>query len=500
MKHIKKVVTLFLTFAMVLAMSATVFADDTYTITINKATSDKAAHTYGAYQLFKGDLATVDGKTVLSNIQWGDNVSSGTLITELKKISAFSSLSDTASAKDVAKAIGDANISDDSAAAKELAEAVSKAVTGTAKGTTTIAADATSGTITELPAGYYLVKDDAAVSGEGAKTRYILEVVDNVTVTEKADVPTVDKTVGTEKKNVSDYNIGDPVPYTITGTLPSNFADYKTYKTYTFTDTMSAGLTPPAAADVSIKVGDDDVTSLFDVNISGQTMTISLKSGVDLKTAKHGSSDFVASDKIVVTYNAVLNDNAVIGGTGNDNTVDLTFSNNPNSGGDGDTGTTPPDKVVVFTYKIIANKVNESNQPLAGAGFTLYKEDGTTVVKTFAAGDATSFEFKGVDAGTYILKETTVPTGYNKVDDITITITAQYDETKNPPEISSLTCTPTDFTVDLSAGSVTGTIKNQKGSELPSTGGIGTVIFYTLGSLLVIGCGIVLISRKRTNN
>ena len=88
----------------------------------------------------------------------------------------------------------------------------------------------------------------------------------------------------------------------------------------------------------------------------------------------------------------------------------------------------------------------------------------------------------------------------NKVDDITITITAQYDETKNPPEISSLTCTPTDFTVDLSAGSVTGTIKNQKGSELPSTGGIGTVIFYTLGSLLVIGCGIVLISRKRTNN
>jgi fimbrial isopeptide formation D2 family protein/LPXTG-motif cell wall-anchored protein len=262
---------------------------------------------------------------------------------------------------------------------------------------------------------------------------------------------------------------------------------------------MSAGLTPPAPTAVEIKVGSDDVTSLFDVTVSGQTMTIKLKNGIDLKTAKHGSSDFAADDEIVVSYNAKLNDSAVIGGTGNDNTVNLEFSNNPNSGGDGDKGKTPDDKVVVFTYKIIANKVDENNQPLKGAGFTLYKEDGT-VFKEFAAGDATSFEFKGVDAGKYVLKETTVPAGYNKVADINIEITAQYDESKEPPTLSSLTATPSDFTVDLTAGSVTGTIKNEKGSELPSTGGIGTVIFYVLGSLLVIGCGIVLVSKRRTNN
>lgn len=503
MKHIKKVITLALAFAMVLAMSVSVFAaDTTYSITIKKAESDKAAHTYGAYQLFKGDLSEEDGKKVLSNIQWGDNVDGSAVITALNALPDFTIAAD-ATPKAVAEAIAAKNYTTDSAGAKALADALGGVVSGTAKGTATIAASETQGTISGLPAGYYLVKDDAAVTAEGAKTRYILQVVSDVTVTEKGDVPSVDKTVGTENKNVADYNVGDPVPYTITGTLPSDFADYKTYTTYTFTDTMSAGLTPPDPDDVTIKVGNDVITNLFDVAVDGQTITISLKSGVDLKTAKHGTGEgtaFTADDEIVVSYSAILNNSAVVGGTGNINTVNLQFSNNPNSNGEGDKGKTPDDKTVVFTYKIIANKVDENGAALAGAGFTLYKADGTTVVKEIAAGTTTSFEFSGVDAGTYILKETTVPKGYNKVDDITITISATYNEDVDPPTIKTLTADPEDFTVNITAGSVTGAIQNQKGSELPSTGGIGTVIFYTLGSLLVIGCGIVLISRKRTNN
>ena len=529
MKTLKKMMVLVLSVLMVLGTTmVTSFADETYTITINKDSSDHAAHTYGAYQLFKGDLAEKDGKTILSNIQWGDNVNSATLITELNKLDGFS-LPDDATARQVAKAISDNNYSTDSAGAKALAEAVNKAVTGNPKGTASVAADAKSGTISGLAAGYYLVKDTAAVSGEGASTKYILEVVKNVTVTEKASVPTVDKRVGTENKKVADYSIGDDVPYTVTGILPAEFDRYESYKTFTFTDTMSDGLTPPAANAVTVKIGQDDITSLFDVAINGQVLTVSLKNNVDLKTAVHGSSNtkFAANDQIVVSYSAKLNDSAVIGGDGNVNTVNLEFSNNPNSDGDGDTGTTPDDKTVVFTYKIVADKVEPTDdaaineqaysaltdeqkkdyvkigneyqkvKPLAGAGFTLYKADGTTVVKEIAAGDTTSFEFKGVDAGTYVLKETTVPAGYNKVDDITITVTAQYDETAKPPVITSLTCAPTDFVATAATGTVQGKILNQKGSELPTTGGMGTTVLYIIGGALVVICGIMLIAKKR---
>lgn len=500
MKHTKRIFAILLSMAMILtmtiAMSATVFAaDETYTVTIYKDASDKAAHTYGAYQLFKGDLADEEGTKILSNITWGDNVTPATIITELNKLDGFDLAAD-ATAAQVAKAISDKNYTANSAEAQALAEALNKGITGSPKGTASVAADAESGEITGLAPGYYLVKDTAAVSGEGASTKYILEVVSDVEVTEKASVPSVDKTVG-DGAEYGDYNIGDPIPYSIKGTLPAEFAKFTTYKTFTFTDEMSAGLTPPAAGDVTVKIGSDDITALFNVAVDGQKITVSLKNGIDLKTATHGSNvNFAAGDEIVVSYNATLNDNAVIGGTGNVNTAKLEFSNNPNSDGDGDTGTTPEDKTVVFTYKILANKVDENSEPLAGAGFTLFKEDGT-VVKEYAAGETVSFEFKGVDAGTYILRETTVPAGYNKVDDITITVTPTYDATKDPVTLTALTCTPDTFTATASTGTVEGNIINEKGATLPSTGGIGTIIFYVLGSLLVVGCGIVLISKRR---
>ena len=195
-KTFKKMLSLVIALAMVMAMGLTAFAEEapTYTITITKDSTDKAAHTYGAYQIFKGDLAEENGKKTLSNIQWGDNVTSATAITELNKIEAFSDLPADASAATVAKAIADANLTNDSAVAKAIADAFAAAVTSPKK-TVDIAAGETSGEITGLAAGYYLVKDTAAVSGEGASTRYILEVVSDVRVTEKANVPSVTKKV-----------------------------------------------------------------------------------------------------------------------------------------------------------------------------------------------------------------------------------------------------------------------------------------------------------------
>jgi len=540
-----------------------------FTITITKDTTDKAAHTYGAYQIFKGDLAETEGadgttaKKVLSNIEWGSGIDTtkvSALITELNAIEGIT-IASGANAAAVAKAIGDAGLENDSAKAQAVADAFNKALSSTTAGAGTIAADATSGTITGLNAGYYLIKDTADVDGEGALTRFMLEVVSNVAVTEKASVPSLTKkvkekndTTGEESgwQDAADYDIGDTIPYQITGTLPSKFAEFDTYKTYTITDTLSAGLTAPAASGITVKVGEADVTSHFDITITGeatavQTIIIALKTGEDLKTWT--SPALTKDSTFVVDYTATLNTSAVIGSEGNPNTAKLEFSNNPNYNGDGDTGTTPEDKVIVFTYEIKALKVEptsdaaidqtaynaltdaekadyvkvgdkwQKTQALSGAGFTLYKKvpagtegatDGYLKIGNEITG-VTTFEFKGTDAGEYKLVETTVPAGYNKCADITFTVAATYDTVSADPKLKTLTVTPEtagfvveststttdDVTTTTFSGNITGKVLNQSGTVLPSTGGIGTTIFYVVGSILVVAAGVLLITKKR---
>ena len=593
MKIFTKLLGIVLIITLVMSMGTMVWADDpapttggsegggtegggaqaatTYAITITKDTSDKAAHTYGAFQIFKGDLdekteGTTTTKT-LSNIQWGDDITpSATLITAINTalgLTGNAALANDASAATVAKAISDKSLTFDSADAQALADAFNAALKTTTSKTGTIAADATSGTITGLSAGYYLIKDTADVNGEGALTRFMLEVVSNISVTEKASVPTLTKkvkdkndTTGNESgwQDAADYDIGDTIPYQITGTLPSRFEEFDTYKTYTITDTLSAGLTAPAASGITVKVGETDVTSHFNITISGantevQTITIALNNGEDLKTWTNPA--LTKDSTFVVDYTATLNTSAVIGSAGNPNTAKLEFSNNPNYNSDGDTGTTPDDKVIVFTYEIKALKVEptsdaaidqttysgltdaqkadyvkvgdkwQKTKTLAGAGFTLFKK-----VPTGTAGavdgylqigeeikNTTTFEFKGTDAGEYKLVETTVPAGYNKCADITFTVNATYDTASADPKLKSLTVTPetagftvtttetkdatgnvTEITTD---GIISGKVLNQKGAVLPSTGGVGTTIFYVVGSILVVAAGVLLITKKR---
>ena len=555
-KTFKKMLSLVIALAMVMAMGLTAFAEDapTYKITITKDSTDKAAHTYGAYQIFKGNLAEENGKKTLSNIQWGDNVTSATAITELQKIEAFSNLPADASAATVAKAIADANLTNDSAGAKAIADAFAAAVTSPKK-TVNIAADKTSGEITGLAAGYYLVKDTAAVSGEGASTRYILKVVSNVSVTEKANVPSVTKKVKekndttnntTDWQDAADYDIGDEIDYKLEGTLPSEFAVFKKYTVYKFTDELSAGLTYKAdSAKVVLNTENGtDITELFDISVSGQILTVSLKNGKDLRA----DNRFTKDSKIIVLYKATLNENAERGSEGNPNEVELEFSNNPYWNGEGtpDSGKTPKDKVIVFTYEIKALKVEptsdaaitqeayealtdtdkakyvkvgekyQKTQELNGAGFTLYKNvNGTYEAVGKEIKNTTTFEFKGTDAGKYKLVETTVPTGYNKAEDIEIEVTATYDTDSADPKLTGLRVTPetAGFVVESTntttgegadavttttySGVISGKVLNQKGATLPSTGGMGTTLFYVLGAVLVLGAGVVLISRRR---
>ena len=517
---------------LVLSCFAALAEDTTYTITITKDTTDKAAHTYGAFQLFKGKLEEKDGKKVLSDVQWGDDIDStkiDALIAELDAIDGVTIAADKHTASDIARAISDANMTNDDAKAQKVADAFAKAIDSTPKETGTIAADATTGTISGLPAGYYFVKDTAAVTAEGALTRFILEVVGNVSVAEKASVPSVEKKVqekndstgDTAWQDAADYDIGDSVPYQITGTLPSKFAEFDTYTTYTFTDTLSAGLTPPEASAVSVKddKGNDLVAKgLFTVNVNDQIITVALASDKDLRASTDPA--FTKDSKIIVTYNATLNENAKLGAVGNDNKVKIEFSNNPNYDGDGDTGTTPEDKVTVFTFKLITNKLDEDETtPLKGAGFTLYKWDAsqTGTDKYVQVGaemkgeNMTTFQFTGKDSGQYKLVETTVPTGYNKADDLEFKVVATYATTGNPPALTDLKVTDlqgntlTTWTIDsVTYGEVTSTyaqgstnITNKKGSQLPSTGGIGTTLFYIGGGILVLLAIVMLVTKKR---
>lgn len=545
MRKVKKLIGVLLAAVMVLAMGVPAFAaSGSYTLTINGAS---AGHTYEAYQIFAGDLSE-NGQT-LSNVTWGDGVNGEALLAALKGTEEETTAYETCTtAADVAKVLE--TYEDNSSEMKAFADIAGQHLSGTTSG---ILGGYNEGsyTISGLAAGYYLVKDkDGSVPGTDAYTDFILKVVQNTTVTPKSDVPTVEKKVQEDDKynqdggygngynDVADWNIGDAVPFKLIGTLPANFADYDTYQ-YIFHDTLSAGLT---LNEDSIKVyyasdkAGTDKTEIplgkYEVEAPGTEETG--QCSFEVAFADLTSVEGVAADKyIIVEYTATLNTSAEIGLPGNPNKVYLEFSNNPNSGGEGDTGKTPEDEVIVFTYELDVTKVDgtDTDIKLKDAEFKLYDANGKYVIVN-DAGKVTGwadteedgstlksdgnglFKVIGLDDGTYYLKETKAPDGYNKITEpIEIVITAatvndQNWEAAEDPE-DALTALKIQVTVgssetsgngDTETGIVATDIQNNKGAELPGTGGMGTTIFYVLGAILVLGAGVLLIARKRTDS
>ena len=446
----------------------------------------------------------------MSNIVWGSGVSEA----------GQTALGDAAAKAETLKTEADA---------KAFAKAVAPYLT-TAAGSANTVTDGKY-VISGLAAGYYLVKDqDGSLTGDNdSYTEYIIQVVGNVTATPKSDVPEVQKkvkdindstdTTKTDWQDSADYDIGDSIPFQLKATLADNVSSYTTYKVV-FHDTLSKGLTYNNDAKVYI---DGTETNGFavtaTVNADATTLTVSCD---DVKALSA-----VNSSAITVEYTAKLNENAVLGSAGNPNEVYLEYSNNPNKSekGNNETGETPKDVVIVFTYKTIINKVDSENKPLTGAAFKLEKlikgKDGAadtwTTVKEFIVDETTtSFTFSGLDDGQYKLTETKTPVGYNTIDPIYFVIEATHDETADAPTLKTLNAYLTDAngnkqtevkdgesvnidlgTVDLTAGSITTTVVNKSGSELPSTGGIGTTIFYVLGGVLVLAAVVLLVTKKR---
>ena len=158
---------------------------------------------------------------------------------------------------------------------------------------------------------------------------------------------------------------------------------------------------------------------------------------------------------------------------------------------------------IVFTYKVTANKVNENQQPLEGAEFELFKKakDGSWISKEKRTGTGDNqnvFEWIGLDDGDYKIEETTTPSGYNTIDPIEFTITAEHDTTADNPELKTLSGNV--FTGNVTTGAVSANIVNKSGSTLPETGGIGTTVFYVIGGMLMAAAAVLLITKKRMNN
>lgn len=500
-KVLKGLVAVVSTAAMAIAGfagAASATAADTYDITVPQTDS----HTYSVYQVFTGDLS----KVTLSNIKAGKNFNTsngagdnGTNLTAAEAAEKIAKVSDTATDT-------------------EKLETISKFVNlnGEAFGTVSKGAP-----LSAAP-GYYLFKDQNAVTGNDAATLFIVRVNGPVTVNRKADKPTLEKKVKdvndstgitTGWQDSADYDVNDEVPFQLTATLPTDETDFAAYKTYklVFHDNQSAGLTFDKDS-VIVKYGDKTLGAgsytLETPATDKDTFDITINDAKTVKDAEGSPIAVEAGGQFTVEYKSELNANAVIGANGNPNEASLEFSNNPNVGGEGNTGKTPTDKVIVFTYQLDINKTFNGGTPDDKdlPEFTLYKFDSTKNDYTTNLGkvnitktvDGTyTASFKRVDDGMYKLVETKTPAGFNTAADATFKITADHDVTSIDPKLTSLKIGTKNGVI--AAGTVVADVVNQKGSNLPSTGGMGTTILYAAGAaiVLVAAFGIAFAVRRR---
>lgn len=488
MKPLKKAMSVLVSLLMIFTFALPAFAAGATTYTI---TAPATTHQYEIYQIFTGDLSG----EILSNVKWGEN-GTGT------------------KGEAVASAVIDELTAVNSKSDREKLDVVEQY----AKLDSTPVAIITNSGIYSAVAGYYLIKDkDNTVSGTDTYTTYIVKVVGDVTITPKSDAPSFEKKVKdtndttgatSDWQDSADYDIGDAVPFKLEGTVSSKYNDYKTYY-FAFHDQAETGLTFDKDS-VKVYVDGNPITTGYNVVTStkdGDTFEVVF---ANLKTI----ADVQANSKITVEYTATLNDKAVLGSQGNVNKAKLEFSNNPNEEQDGskkpETGETPWDNVIVFTYQVVVNKVKANGDALSGAEFTLEKvlENGSkkpvAVVKN---AEGTTFTFKGLDDGKYILTETKTPATYNTIEPIEFTVTAEHTviwSTEARTEIlTGLTGSTADgkvtFTANADKSELTTNVVNQSGATLPGTGGIGTTIFYVIGGLLMAAAAVLLITKKRMN-
>lgn len=538
-KVIKKLLAALLAVAMVCAMAIPAFAE-------NSEGDVDSHHTYSAFQIFKGD---VEGNNIkdfkISNVDWGSNIitNSEDFLAQLKAAERIGGQFEGATtAQDVLKVISRWHDSDDDSIA--FARFVCHYLySNDANPTYVVRAGSNALTIPEAKAGYYLFVDTTDFSKDDSYHSYnsfLLMVTKgnwNVPITPKAEKPSVKKEVfdnfdnqdGTSTGDFgssADHAINEKFQFQLTATLPdSTNRAYDYYDKYSviFHDTLSEGITYDK---------DDELDSVV-IKSNGNTYNITDSSkytidttdlesqnsfvvNIDVKAcAKDAGFDLNNGATITVTYTAHLNDKAYVntagGSTSNINKVYLTYSNNPKD--ESSIGKTPESTpVYVYTYQLNNTKHQDTEKgpALEGACFRLYSDEACTdqsevqlyqkdgfyypikdvlgkeAVEMKSAANGT-FNVKGLDAGTYYLKEITPPDGYSACKVIPVTIKA--DHSRNDQ-------------VNLEGSNLTNDIVNIKagGITLPSTGGIGTTLFYVVGGGLMVAAIVLLVTKKRMEN
>ncbi len=385
--------------------------------------------------------------------------------------------------------------------------------------------------------GYYLIAENISNSNTDATASLVMVDTagdENINVTIKKELPTFDKQIGdiddstnaapSAEWDASDYTWGedadhdkyatDEVPFRLIATLPADYASYDHY-TLKFHDDLQGDVYGEASIK-AVYLADADGEKIADITAYTKDAGCSDTHGgdhgdgcdfvltiADLKAAATGA---VAGNTVVVEYTAPFTSDTVVGPDGNWNSAQLEYSNNPYNTGSGaadnTTSKTVEDSVVAFTYTVEIDKVDGSNNPLAGAAFKLekYLADGTMkTVQAFTAGADTTFTFEGLDDGKYLLTETTTPGGYNGIKPIEFTVSAEHAD----EALKTLNGTPTtagEISFDVADGVLSADVQNKSGTELPSTGGIGTTLFYVIGGTLAAGAGVSLIAKKRMKN
>ena len=566
MKKIKRILALLTVMVLVMSMGIGAMATDAEN-TVDGAEYDSAyfspnaeqvdliGHTFNAVQILKAEDYQ-EGE--YKNFSWGEQITDdgAALLTALKADETLGAdfekfVTDPAAVteeKPLFTAAAFAKVIEDyTSAAKQ--EALIKVIKGLNLHGQSITVSEDMEPV-ELTAGIglYLIDDTTETSSltdDVSNASILMAVPGSNKIRIKVDKPTQDKEVkenikGEGKWNeVSDYNIGDYVPFRITSKIPNveKFGEY----TMTFTDEMSNGLTfadkvegVDNAHKLKITVGTTVLESGYTLNPADHGFTLELP----VKTEEDGQIYAVGSD-IVIEFYGLLNEEAEIGLDGNTNTSKLTYNNDPDSTSTTDT---TPDTVITFTYELDVEKIDGATEAaLPGAQFSLMattgehsgkyavvnedgiltgwtaaapQEDETTNGALLIADENGKFKVAGLDDGTYTLTEVKAPAGYNSIHPITVVINATTkngddytDELQDDPE-KALTDLKVSVTADskttenpgdTDTGIVEMTVENNSGAALPETGGIGTTMFYIVGAILVVGAGVVLVSRRRMN-
>lgn len=498
MKHARKLASLLLALVMVFALATTAFATGSGSITVDNPITGASYKAYKIFDVVYNTVKTAYSYTISSSNKWFSTV-------QAYANTENSGLTLTASASDPATYVVTTT---NDFSAPSFADALKKAIPSEAVGNDLNDTTVNGKTVkraTDLDLGYYLV-----VGTNGAVTEALANLTTTnptVTIHDKNDMP-FDKV-----DDKASAEVGETVHYTITGKVPdtTGFATY----TYKITDTMSEGLT--FKKDVVVKIGDTVATNACTINYTPNEESAT---GFELTIPVMNYQTQVGA-AITVTYSAVVNEQAVakIG----KNSATLTYSSDPADSTK--TTTTPADEETVYSSKIVIDKyeTGKENTKLAGATFVLYKRGtGTDTAPTgkdydtVTEGNTTTYypreyykyteatgnegdkvewvagkdqatsqttnasgaaSFDGLANGTYYLEETAAPAGYNKLTQpVTVTVNGGTTEAQL---------------------SVTAEVANNTGALLPSTGGMGTTIFYVLGSILAVGAIVLLVTKKR---